>query len=338
MNSKIKPTLLFLFFFNFWYSQTITFISETTNHPLPKISVFAKDGNILGYTDIDGKIEKSALKPDQEKFKLIYENYILAELSYAEINKEFVKLNDRVREIEPVVIKKTKPAKFLFIKGNFNAYVTVNNMLNCYVDGIATYVFDNKTRKVKDIHVEQYRIFRLENAKNEKKETGSWDYNSFLELPKMKNVGNYEDYKSKNLKIKELKTNFKDEIEITGEALREKELAFLGYRFYDIRSILNLSFEKDSKKLLRDFTEYNDITFIKLKHKSEPNFNEVISYKNFYPTELDYGDKDNTPEVKYNRNASNYGTKYWEDSSFPNMQTIFSSFFKQDLQEKQNAK
>lgn len=338
MNFKIKTSFLLLFVLNFFFAQTITFVSERSGQPLTKVSVFGKDGNILGFSDIDGKIEKSAVKPEQEKFKLIYDNLVLAELSYAEINKDVVKLNDKVKEIEAVVIKKSKPAKYLFIKGNFNAYVTVNNMLNCYVDGVATYVFDNKTRKVKDIHVEQYRIFRLESATNEKKETGSWDYNSWMEMPKMKNVGNYEDYQTRRFKIKELKGTFKDEIEVTGEAFKEKELSFLGYRIYDLRSVMNLSFEKESKKQLRDFTEYNEIMYIKLKHKSEADYNQVIVYKNFHPTELDYADKDNVQEVKYNKNQSNYSTKYWEDPSFPNMQTVFSSFFKDDLKEKQNAK
>lgn len=338
MNFKIKTSFLLLLVVNFFFSQSITFVSQKTNLPIPKVSVFNKEGNIVAYSDIDGKIEASALKQGEENFKLVYENLALAELSYAEINKDVVKLNDRVKEIEQVVIKKTKPAKYLLIKGNFNAYVTLNNKLNCYVDGVATYVFDNKNKKVKDIKVEQYRIFRLENASNDKRETNSWDYNSFLDLPALKHAGNLEKYDNGKIKVKELKTPTKDEIEIRGEALQEKELALFGYRIFDIRGIANFSFEKDSKKLLRDFNEYNEVTFAKLKHKTEPEYNQVITYKNFYPTELDFSDKDDVTDVKYNRNQSNYTTKYWEDASFPNMQTIFSSFFKEDLKEKENVK
>lgn len=338
MYFRIKTSFLLLLVVNFFFSQSITFVSQKTNLPIPKVSVFNKDGNIVAYSDIDGKIEASALKQGEENFKLVYENLALAELSYAEINKDVVKLNDRVKEIEQVVIKKTKAAKYLLIKGNFNAYVTLNNKLNCYVDGVATYVFDNKNKKVKDIKVEQYRIFRLENASNDKRETNSWDYNSFLDLPALKHAGNLEKYDNGKIKVKELKMPTKDEIEIRGEALQEKELALFGYRIFDIRGIANFSFEKDSKKLLRDFNEYNEVTFAKLKHKTEPEYNQVITYKNFYPTELDFSDKDNVTEVKYNRNQSNYATKYWEDASFPNMQTIFSSFFKEELKEKENVK
>lgn len=331
-------TLLFVLLLNFFNAQTTTFVSEKTNLPLPKVSVFGKDGSIVAYSDIDGKVDRKSLNSSQEKFQLVYDNLSLGTFSYAELDKDVVKLNDRVKDIEAVVIKNNKPARYVLIKGNFNTYVTLNSKLNCYTDGIITYVFDNKTKKLKSTNVEQYRIFRLEDAKNEKKETSSWDYNSFLDLPKLKDVGNIGEYNSKKAKIKELKSSNKDEIEITGEALQEKELALFGYRLFDIKSIINHSYEKDSKKTLRDFLESNEIAFIKLKHKSEPNYNQVIVYRNFYPTEIDYSDNNDVAKVKFNKDNSNYNNNYWKDESFPNMQTIFSSFFKEDLKEKENKK
>lgn len=331
-------TLLFVLVLNFFNAQTITFVSEKTNLPLPKVSIFGKDGSIIAYSDIDGKVDRKSLNSSQEKFQLVYDNLSLGKFSYAELDKDVVKLNDRVKDIEAVVIKNNKPARYILIKGNFNTYVTLNSKLNCYTDGIITYVFDNKTKKLKSTNVEQYRIFRLEDAKNEKKETSSWDYNSFLDLPKLKDVGNIGEYNSKKAKIKELKSSNKDEIEITGEALQEKELALFGYRLFDIKSIINHSYEKDSKKTLRDFLESNEIAFIKLKHKSEPNYNQVIVYRNFYPTEMDFSDNNDVAKVKFNKDNSNYNNNYWKDESFPNMQTIFSSFFKEDLKEKENKK
>lgn len=331
-------SLLFVLLLNFVSAQTTTFLSEKTNQPLPKVSVFGKDGSIVAYSDIDGKIERNNLTPSQEKFQLVYDNISLGNFSYADLNKDVVKLNDRVKDIEAVVIKNNKPAKYVLVKGNFNAYVTLNNKLNCYVDGIVTYVFDNKSKKVKSTNIEQYRIFRLENASNEKKETGSWDYNGFLDLPALKNAGNIEEYRNNKATIKELKGSTKDEIEISGSALQEKELALFGYRLYDIKTIINHSYDKGSKKTLRDFLESNEMAFIKLKHKSEPNYNQVIVYKNFHPTELDFSDNNDVEKVKFNKNISNYKTTYWQEASFPNMQTIFSSFFKEDLKEKENKK
>lgn len=330
---------LFIALFSLFNAQNIKFISEKTGDPLPKVVVFGKDGNILATSDIDGKIEKSSINPEQEKFQLVYDNIAIAVLSFNEINKNVVKLNDRVKDIEQVVIKNSKPAKYIFVKGNFNAYLTVNGKLNCYMDGIATYVFDNKTKKLKSTNVQQYRVFRLENPSTDRKQTGLLDYNSFLDLPPLKGVGNIDEFKSKKATIKELKGNTKDEIEISGSALQEKEMALFGYRLYDIKALINHSYEKDSKKTLRDFLESNEVGYIKFKHKSEPDYNQLIAYKNFYPTELDFrDDNDVEAKVKLNKNYSNYSSDYWQESSFPNMQTIFASYFKDDLKEKENKK
>lgn len=330
--------MLFVFAFQLINAQSITFISGKTNKPLPKVSVFGKDGSILAYSDIDGKIDKKSIDPAQEKFQIIYDNFSVATLSYSDFAQDVIKLNDRVKDIEAVVIKNNKPAKYIFVKGNFNSYVTVNNKLNCYTDGIVTYIFDNKTKKLKSTNVEQFRVYKLEDAKFEKKQTANWDYDSNLEVPDMKEIGNILEYKSKKSTIKELKGEQKDQLEITGEALQKKEFALFGYRFFDIKSILNLSYEKGSKKTLRDLLEFNEINFLKLKHKSEPQYNQLILYTNFYPTELNFSNDNDIEKVKFSTKNSNYQTKYWESPSFPNMQSVFSSFFKDDLKEQQNKK
>ncbi|RQO39305.1 hypothetical protein DBR39_09995 [Chryseobacterium sp. KBW03] len=333
MKTKFFLYSLFIFLFGLIHAQTITFVSEKNNQPLPRVSVFGKDGSILAFSDIDGKIDKQALSPAQEKFQLVYNNFPVATLSYSDFDQPVIKINDQVKEIETVVIKNNKPAKYIIIKGNFNAYVTVNNKLNSYTDGIVTYIFDNKSKKLKNTNVEQYRVFRLTDSKNEKKETSSWDYGNSLQLPKLKNVGNPEEYKTKRNTIKELKGERKDQIEVTDAALQEKEFSLFGFRFYDIRTILNMSFEKGSEKTLKDFLEYNELAFVKLKHKSEPDYNQIILYNNFYPTELSFSNDNDVEKVKFDKDNSNYKIPYWQDPSFPNMQTIFSSFFKGDLKE-----
>ncbi|MCJ7934159.1 MAG: hypothetical protein MUW56_11110 [Chryseobacterium sp.] len=319
-------------------AQTITFISEKSSKPLPRVSVFGKDGSILAYSDIDGKIDKQALSPSQEKFQLVYNNFPVSSLSYSDFDQPVIKINDQVKEIETVVIKNSKPAKYILVKGNFNSYVTVNNQLNGYADGIVTYIFDQKTKKLKSTNVEQYRIYRITGPKQEKKQTASWDYGNSLDVPKMKKAGNLDEYKKKGIRIKELKSNDKDEIEITGEYLQQKEFALFGFRFFDLRGIQNLAFEKDSKKTLKDLLEYNEILFIKLKHKSEEQYNQVVSYENFYPTEISFSDETTIEKVKFNVEYSHYKSPYWQAPSFPNMQTIFSSFFRDNLKEKQNKK
>ncbi|WP_449399931.1 hypothetical protein [Chryseobacterium wanjuense] len=329
---------LLVLIINSFNAQTITFVSERTNKPLPKVSVFGKDGSILAYSDIDGKIDKQTLKPEQEKFQLVYNNLPVATLAYADFDKDVIKIIDNVKDIETVIIKNNKPAKYITLKGNFNSYVTVNNKLNCYADGIVTYIFDNKTKKLKSTNVEQYRVYRLVDAKFEKKQTAMWDYDGTLEVPDLKEVGNILDFKRRNSTIKELKGEQKDQIEITGEALQKKEFALFGYRFFDMKSILNASYEKSTQKTLRDLLEFNEIGFIKLKHKTEPNYNQLVLYTNFYPTEFSFSNNNDIEKVKFKTDISNYKVNYWEDSSFPNMQTVFSSFFKENLKEQQNEK
>lgn len=322
----------------FTNAQTITFVSETTSKPLPKVSVFGKDGSILAFSDIDGKIDKQLLPQSQERFQIVYNNFPVANLSYADLDKDIIRINDKYKEIETVVIKNTKPAKYIILKGNFNAYVTMNNMLNSYTDGIITYVFDNKTKKLKSTNIQQYRIFYLADAGNQKKKVSSWDTSSSLHLPSLKYVGNPEEYKTKRNVIRELKGDQKDQIEVTDAVLQQKELALFGFRLFDLKSVLNMSFEKNSDKSLKNFLEFNEVMFVKLKHKSEPDYNQIISYNNFYPSELSFSDEKEIEKVKFDREYSNYQTQFWKDPSFPNMQTIFSSFFKDDLKEKQIKK
>ncbi len=51
-------------------------------------------------------------------------------------------------------------SKYLYEKGNFNTHTILNNTIHGYADEIATYIFDSRTKKLKSIRIEQYRIFR----------------------------------------------------------------------------------------------------------------------------------------------------------------------------------
>lgn len=332
---KFLLIILFVFTLQFFNAQSIIFVSERTNKPLSKVSIFGKNGNLLAQSDIDGKIDKQTLNPPQEKYEVVYNNISVATLSYSDFEKGQIKINDQLKEIQTVVISK-KPAKYLYLKGNFNVYVTVNNKLNCYADGIVIYIFDNKTKRLKSTNVEQYRVYTLIDPKEEKKLVASWDYQNDLEVPNIKHVGNLEKYKVNYPDIKELKGDYKDEMEMTNKFLQKKPFALLGFRFFDFKDILNISYEKNSQKTLKELLEYNEINFVKIKHKSEPDFSAVVDYKNFYPTDISFSNEDDIEKVKFDRDNSNYKTPYWEDPSFPNMQTIFNSYFKDDLKEKEN--
>jgi len=326
--------LLVIALYGLFNAQSITFVSEKNGKPLPKVSVFGKDGSILAFSDIDGKIDKQSLKPDQEKFQLVYDNVSVATLSYSDFIKDIIKINDRIKDIEAVVIKNDKPAKYILIRGNFNAYVTSDNRLKSYADGIVTYIFNNKTKKLKSINVEQYRIFKLQDEMN-----GSFlSYTAGLDIPRLKYVGKPEEYKPGKNKIKELKGDQSDQVEILDKIGSEKGFSFLGVTVYDYRKIINISFEKGSGKTLRDFLDYGEIRSSKFKLKEKPIPHPLILYNNFYVTEFNFSNDDDTKKVNFNKSSSNYQKPYWQDPSFPTMQPVFSSFFKEDLRELPNGK
>jgi hypothetical protein len=79
----------------------------------------------------------------------------------------------------------------------------------------------------------------------------------------------------------------------------------------------------------------NTIRF-SMKHKSEENNNDVVLYTEFIPISYEYvKPKD---DIGFSKNKSSYQESYWQDSNFPNTIDIFSSFFKNDIEEQKNAK
>ncbi|MDQ1098358.1 MULTISPECIES: hypothetical protein [Chryseobacterium] len=335
-----KSTLLFLLIV--WSSlinaQSITFVSERTGKPLPKISVLGKQGHILASSDIDGTIDKQSLKPDQEKFQLVYKNIPIDTLSYSDFDQPVIKINDQVTEIDPVPVKNNKSGKYIYVTGNFNTYTTLNNTVNGYADGIVRYIFNSKTKKLKAIRIQQYRIFRVLKSELNLKKSSSWEFSTFMQVPDIKWVGNVDLYKkSKNMVYQAVKSSKSDKIEIKDVQYPEKDIAFLGYHFFYARNIINIAYNKDSRKTLEDLLEYNQNRSIKLKYKNEPSYNILHIYANFYPTSFDSGDHKDDHKVKFDLDRSYYTSKYWEDPSFPDMQTILNSFQKGDLKEQQNT-
>jgi len=335
-----KSTLLFLLIV--WYSfinaQSITFVSERTGKPLPQVSVFGKDGSISAYSDVGGKINKQSLKPDQEKFQLVYKNIPVDTLSYSDFDQPVIKISDRVTKIDPVPVKSHKTGKYTYVTGNFNTYITLNNTVNGYADGIIRYIFNSKTKKLKAIRIQQYRVFRLPKSELNLKKSSSWEFSAFMQVPDVKWVGNVDQYKkSKNMVYQEVKSMKSDKIEIKDVQYPEKDIAFLGYHFLYTRNIINITYNKDSRKTLEDLLEYNQNRSIKLKYKNELNYNILHIYANFYPTSFESGDRKDDHKVKFDINGSYYTSKYWEDPSFPDMNHVLDSFLKRDLTEQKNT-
>lgn len=320
-------------------AQNAKVISELSGNPVPKVLVFGDNGNILTSTDIDGNFDRATLTPKQEKYQLVYNNNIVGDYTYDELNKDKITINEKIKNISAVVIKNNKPAKYLIVQGNFNTFVTVNGSLNVYGDGIVTYIFDNKTKKLKRTKVEEYRIFTVANTEQNNKKVASFAYGGFLDVPRLSYVSELENLKNKKkLSYKELKSYNKDEIEISRSVLQEKEFSFLGYRFYDASTLLNMSFEKDQEKSIKTFLEYNEIRNIKIKHKSEPEYNQFIIYGNFYPAEMTFKNEDEVEKVKFKVDNSNYTSEFWNAEGFPNMLPVFNKYYKDNMKEMPNKK
>lgn len=337
----MKKLLLFfvMMFMIVLQAQTTKITSEISGNPIPKVLVFGENGNILTSTDIDGNFEQSALLPKQNKYQLVYNNNSLGDFTFEDLNKEKVVVNEKTKNIATVVIKNKKAAKYLMLQGNFNTFVTVNGTLNVYGDGIVTYIFDNKTKKLKRTKVEQYRVFTVSNPKLDTKKLDTWSYEAFLDVPRLKYVSDLEDLKdNKKYKYKELKAFNKDEIEFSRESLKEKEFNFLGYRFFDVNTLLNLSFEQNQEKNVKSFLEYNEIKSIKIKHRSEPEYNQLVVYGNFYPTEMTFKDDDEVEKVKFKISNSNYTSEFWNTDGFPNMLPVFNKYYQDNMKEMPNKK
>lgn len=335
-----KLILFFAFLFAIiLQAQNAKVISELSGNPVPKVLVFGDNGNILTSTDIDGNFDRAALTPKQEKYQFVYNNNVVGDYTYDELNKDKITINEKIKNISAVVIKNNKPAKYLMVQGNFNTFVAVNGSLNVYADGIATYIFDSKTKKLKRTKVEQYRVYTVLDPKEDNKKLDTWSYTSFLKLPALKKVSELEELKSrKSLKYKELKSQNKDEVEFSRDAFKDREINFLGYRFYDVTTILNMSFEKDQEKSIKSFLEYNEIQYLKVKHKSEPEYNQFIIYGNFYPTEMSFKTDDEVEKVKFKADNSNYTSEFWNTEGFPNMLPVFNKYYKDTMKEMPNKK
>lgn len=334
-----KSTLLLLMItlYSLINAQRITFVSERTGKPLPKVSVFGKDGSISAYSDDRGTIDKQSLKPDQEKFQLVYKSIPIDTLSYSDFDQPVIKINDQLTEIDPVPVKKNRSRKYIYVTGYFNTYTALNNTVNGYADGIITYIFDYKTKKLKASRIEQYRVFRLPKTDWDERKFPSWLYAVYMHVPQVRWVGNIDKYrKDETTVFQKLKSGERDEIEVKEGRLQEKDFALLGYHFFDVKTVTKIAYTQNSQKQLENLIEYNEKASMKLKYKSEPNYNMLNVQANFYPTSFDSGDHKDDHKVKFDLDRSYYTSKYWEDPAFPDMQTVLNSFQKGDLKEQQN--
>ncbi|MBW8358675.1 MAG: hypothetical protein K0M63_02595 [Weeksellaceae bacterium] len=337
----MKTRLINLFFTIFIVSitsgQTLKFVSARTAEPLSNVSVFTETGTLLTTSDVEGNIQKEALLPLKDRYVLVYESYDIGNLTSQDVDSETVKLEDRISEIQTVVIS-SKKAKYMTVRGHFHVYLTVNREFNVYADGIATYVYDNDTKKLKNVMVEQYRTFAKSDEDADSKKVASLVYEGFLQVPGLDEIGRIKDHKSNGKKngYKEIQGIEETRMQIHRAALQEKGYTIFGYSFYDFEYLNSVSFTKGSMDL-KDFTEFDEKLNFKIKHKSEPEFHQMIKYSKFIPVEVSFSNAPATSKLKLNPKKSSYTYEYWKAKGFPNMQPVFESFFKDSLKEGANT-
>ncbi|WP_294300840.1 hypothetical protein [uncultured Chryseobacterium sp.] len=254
-----------------------------------------------------------------------------------DFDQPITKINNPAKDIDTIPIRRNKPGKYLYMKGNFTTYATLNNTINGYADGIITYIFDRKTKKLKSTRIEQYRIFRMPKPEWDPQKFSSWDYAIYMHVPRMKGLVNINSHKkTKNPVFYKSENGKRDKIEIKEERLQEKGFAILGYHLFDVRHSTDIIYTGNSRKQPEDLLEYKESSSMKVKYKNEPMYNIVNVFTNFYPTAVDSDDNKNTNKIKFDINQSCYTAEYWKDPSFPNMQSALNAFLKEELIEKQN--
>lgn len=319
------------------FAQQVIFQSARTAEPLSNVQVFTPSGMLMATSDVQGAVDKSELQPAQENYILIYDGYKIASLKQTDFAADTIKLNDRIKEIAEVTIKSSGKRRYLVIRGHFNVYMTVNKELNVYADGIAAYTFDSTTKKLRNAQVEQYRAFSIDQAQENDKKTNTIAYQPFLKLPDLGKISTVTTLKNKKKNYYEVLSEKYTKMQYDAQALQDKALSIFGYRFYDFEYKNIISFSPGSKNL-RDFKEFDERMFFKFKHKSEPHFHQMIRYSVFIPVEVSFADTISNKKLNLEPTKSSYSYDFWKAHGFPNMQPLFSDFFKESFKEQPNSR
>lgn len=315
---------LFIFVFLFCAitisAQKIKFVSKNTGNSLSQVHVFNEEGKLIVISDIEGQIELDDLSKNEKQFSLVHENYRIGTLTQEDLQKKEILLNDRIVEIEEV-------------KGFFNSYLNLNKNLNVYADGLITYVYDSQSKKLKSTRLEQYRVFLKENKAQDSKNVSEMVFDSMLTLPDVKLAGVMGNEEESN--YKEVITGDQIKRQATRSVLQEKEIKFFGYRLFDFS--VSGTYNYNEKVQLNQFNSYNQKLSVKVKHKSEPDYNLLEYYTNFVVTEISHGDSGSFPKVKLRKDRSYYNHDYWKMKRFPDMLKVFKEYHKDTLKKMPNG-
>ena len=330
--------LTFMLLFSVANAQDVKFISKTTNKPLANVLVFDKNGNVITKSDINGVINKNELTKDNY-FLISHENIITDTLKLADLEKSSFYISDKIVEIKPIVLEKKEEVKEYYIKGYFITYVLMNKKFNCYADGIITYKINKQENKIENEYVEQYRVFTLKDANQKYNSVASFDLKMQMKLPKLDIVENITTAMNNDKYSFSENKQENEEIGLTKKDIESMNVYFLGFQMNNFSKEIYANYLSGASSKNYPFNylnKFSNTTRFSMKHKSEENNNDIVLYTEFIPVSYIY----NKPkdDVSFSKNKSSYQESYWQDSNFPNTIGLFSSFFKNDIEEQKNAK
>ena len=328
--------LIYILLFSIVNAQEIKFISKTTNKPLANILIFDKNGNLITKSDINGLINKEEFTKE-DYYLVSHENIITDTLKLANLEKEIFYISDKIVEIKPIVLERKEDVKEYYIKGYFITYIFMNKKFNCYADGIITYKINKQENKVENEYVDQYRVFTLKNMWQKYKSVASFDLKTQMKLPKLdvaeniKTVMNNDKYSFYENKQEN------EEISLKKKNIESMNINFLGFQMNNFSREIYANYLSGASSKNYPFNylnKFSNTTRFNMKHKSEENNNDIVLYTEFTPISYEYTKPKD--EVSFSKNKSSYQESYWKDNSFPNTISLFSSFFKNDIEEQKN--
>ena len=318
-------------------AQEVKFISKTTNKPLASVLVFDKNGNVITKSDINGIINKEELTKE-DYYLISHENIITDTLKLADLGKDTFYISDKIVEIKPIVLEK-KEVKEYYIKGYFISYVLINKKFNCYADGIITHKINKQENKIGNEYVNQYRVFTLKDVEQKNKSVASFDFKTLMKLPKLEAAENIKAaMNNEKYSFSENKQD-NEEISLKKKNIESMNVNFLGFQMNNFSREIFANYLSGASLKNYPFNylnKFSNTIRFSMKHKSEENNNDIVLYTEFTPISYEYTKPKD--DVSFSKNKSSYQESYWQDSNFPNTIGLFSSFFKNDIEEQKNAK
>ena len=330
--------LIFMLLFSITNAQEIKFISKATSKPLSNVLVFDKNGNMITKSDINGIINKEEITKE-DYYLLSHENIITDTLKLSDLEKDIFYISDKIVEIKPIVLEKKEEIKEYYIKGYFITYVLMNKKFNCYADGIITYKINKQENKIENEYVDQYRVFTLKDIDQKNKNVASFDFKTLMKLPKLEAAENIKAVMNNDKYSFSENKNEIEEISLAKKNIESMNMNFLGFQMNNFSREIYVNYISEASLKNYPFNylnKFSNTIHFSMKHKSEENNNDIILYTEFIPISYEYTKPKN--EVSFSKNKSSYQESYWKDNSFPNIISLFSSFFKNDIEEQKNAR